>query len=129
VIAADPVIYAAWDESPQPTQGVHYIITTSSPASPEFPDIELVEGSLTWRIVSVDVDNEDALGDIGVISSPHADDFAVRIASPAGGAGARDVKAIRLQPSSSSNYSRMTGGTFNLIDELIVEPNSSGVAL
>ncbi|MEK6677370.1 MAG: hypothetical protein AABZ47_17175, partial [Planctomycetota bacterium] len=72
--AADPVINVAWDElGDPPALGTDYTVQTSSPASADFPDVTLITGSLTWRIWSTDPDNPDGLGDIGVISSPHAD--------------------------------------------------------
>lgn len=77
LFGADPVIHVEWDESPAPVAGVDYILSTSSPASVDFPDIELVEGSLTWRIWSTDTDYANGVGDIGVISSPHSDNFGV----------------------------------------------------
>jgi hypothetical protein len=75
----DPVIHVTWDETPGPIEGLNYFVRTASPASPEFPDVELQTGSLTWRIWSVDTDNPNNIGDIGVISCPHADNFAVKI--------------------------------------------------
>ena len=47
---ADPVINAAWEEGGTPILGIHYIVTTTSPASVDFPDVELRFGSLTWQI-------------------------------------------------------------------------------
>jgi hypothetical protein len=130
VTNAAPVIHAQWDEGgqQQPEEGIHYNVYTDSPASPEFPDVELVTGRLDWRIWSVDTSNPDDLGDIGVISSPHAEDFAVRISNPSHPflEGARNIKAIMLEPTNSSNYSRINGGSFGLVDGLVLKANSSG---
>jgi len=102
--AAYPVIHVQWDGGGTPVENTHYRIETDSPASPDFPDVELIAGHLDWRVWSTDTDNEDDIGDIGTISCPHADNFAVTILDDSGGVGARDVKAITLVPSSSSNY-------------------------
>jgi hypothetical protein len=100
-LGADPVIKVTWDETPAPLVNFDYEIDDTDP---DFPNIELKSGSLTWRVWSTDTDNEDDIGDIGTISCPHADNFAVTILDDSGGVGARDVKAITLVPSSSSNY-------------------------
>lgn len=128
-IAADPVINVAWDESPAPLANVDFVISTSSPASPAFPNVDLVTGSLTWKIWSTDTDNTDNLGDIGEIRCPYAQNFAVKIRNDSHPflTGARNVKAIRLVPSSTNNYANITEAYFGgLSDELIVAPNSSG---
>jgi hypothetical protein len=127
--AADPVIHVRWDEGPQqPEQGTHYTVKIDSPASAEFPDVELIAGHLDWRIWSVDTDNPDDVGDIGVISSPYAQNFAVTILDDSDGAGARNVKAITLDPTSSSNYSNILAGTItgDLQDDLLVQRSSGG---
>lgn len=128
--AFDPIIFVSWDDIGSPEPGVDFIISTSPPASLDFPDVELVTGSLTWEILSVDTDNPDFLGDIGVISCPHADNFAVAIRSEfmPGTLGARNVKAITLVPSSTSNYANITVGKISgdLMDDLTVEANSFG---
>lgn len=127
---ATPTIYLQWDEGgqfEQPEEGTDYTIDTSSPASPEFPDVKLITGRLDWRIWSVDTSNPNDIGDIGVISSPHAENFAVKILDDSNGPGARHVKAIRLEPTSSSNYSSIPNGNISgqLLDELIVQANTS----
>ncbi len=109
-IAVPPTINVAWDETPAPQSPDDYIITTTDP---DFPDIELIKGSLTWRIWSTDTDNPNNIGDIGVITSPYADNFALTIATSQAGAGARDVKGVVLDPTNSTNHSsvnlRITG--------------------
>ena len=106
--AADPVIHAAWNDSPAPILGSDYIVSTSSPASVDFPNVQLVTGNLTWRIWSTDTDNPNSIGDIGIISSPHPQNFAVKIEGNSSTPGARIVKGIVLDPQGSgsdSNYS------------------------
>jgi len=129
-LAVPPTIHVTWDETPAPESPDDYEITTTDA---DFPDVELRTGSLTWRIWSTDTDNAGGVGDIGVISSPHPQNFAVAILDPSDGAGARDVTAIRLAPSSAGNYSNVTGhpvvgsvisGT--LMDELVVQADGSG---
>lgn len=101
-LGVPPTIHLAWDETPPPQSPDDYVITTTDP---DFPDIELVRGSLTWRVWSTDTDNTNQLGDIGVISSPHADNFAVSIlnTSASGHNGARNVKGVVLDPTSANN--------------------------
>ena len=82
--AVDPVIHVAWDGGGTPILDAHYSVRTLPPASPEFPDVELIAGNLTWRVWSKDADNPDGVGDIGVISSPAAQNFAVRTGERAG---------------------------------------------
>ena len=126
-LGADPIIHADWDEPGDPPQLlVDYLVSTSSPASPEFPDVELVTGSLTWQIWSTDSDNPDNIGDIGVISSPHAQNFGVEIEGPGEIAGAREVKGINLDPQgegSDANYSNLNGGSIsgNLTGNLFLQ--------
>lgn len=131
--AADPVIHVQWDQGGTPILNVHYSVKTTSPASPEFPDIELLTGHLDWRIWSTDTDNPGGVGDIGVISCPTADNFAIAVTDDSDGPGARDMKAVSLVPSSSTNYSsiRTTGFhglyiTGDLTDELTVQASTSG---
>lgn len=125
--SAYPVIHAAWDGGGTPILNTHYFVNTSSPASLDFPDVELVAGHLDWRIWSTDTDNTDGYGDIGVISSPHANNYAVRIANLSDSYGARDVKGITLIPTSSSNYSNISGFIKgDLLDDLALQTNTSG---
>jgi|GEM_PF-1266373 len=130
-IAFDPYLVVSWDEVPAPVLNVDYIVSTGPPASPDFPDVELIAGSLTWEIWSIDTDNPDLLGDIGVISCPHADNFAVSIRSDfdASQFGARNVKAITLAPSSSSNYSNITEARIagGVVDDVTVQADFSGI--
>jgi len=133
-LGVPPTIHVAWDETPAPQSPDDYVITTTT--DPDAPDVELITGSLTWRIWSTDPDNPNGYGDIGVISSPHPANFAVRIISPTDtDIGARNVKAIRLVPSSSSNYASMPASILGpagsiidgqLTDEVIVQPDSTG---
>ena len=112
-LAEDPIIHADWNESGSPELGTDYFVTTDPPASPEFPDVRLETGSLTWRVWSTDADNPDNIGDIGVISSPHAENFGVRILDDEDGPGARTVKAIMLDPQgqgSDENFSNLVDG-------------------
>lgn len=69
VHAAPPVINVRWDGGGSPEQGTDYILSSAAPASPDFPNIELITGRLDWRIWSTDTDNPEGIGDIGVISS------------------------------------------------------------
>jgi hypothetical protein len=109
--------------------GVDYAIFTTPPASPEFPDVELITGSLTWRILSIDLDNPDFIGDIGEIRCPHPENFAVTIRNDAVPSthGARVIKAIRMVPTGAANYTNITEGRFGgITDDLTVAANSSG---
>ncbi|UCC32184.1 MAG: hypothetical protein JSU86_07855, partial [Phycisphaerales bacterium] len=130
VLGADPEIHAAWQEPGEPPElDRDYKVMTTSPASVDFPDVELITGSLTWQIWSTDTDNPDNIGDIGVISSPHAQNFGVEIEKPGEIAGAREVKGINLDPQgegSDANYSNLTGGSIsgNLSGDLFVQESS-----
>lgn len=95
VFAVPPTINVTWGEPDPPVEGIHYFITDTDP---DFPDVELVSESLTWQIWSTDSDNPDGIGDIGTISSPHPNNFAVKIEDDLGGPGARTVKGIILDP-------------------------------
>jgi len=75
VLGADPTVHVAWDETPPPSLGFNYAIDTSGSATPAFPNVRLLTGSLTWRVWSKDTDNPLGVGDIGVISSPAAQNF------------------------------------------------------
>jgi len=121
--ADPPTIHLAWDESPQPIEDYDYFIDDTDP---DFPDVELVTGSLTWRIWSTDPDNPNEIGDIGVISSPYPENFGVRIMTPQGGQGARTVRGINLDPSDAANYSRLTGGRLDDLSGGLVLQQSSG---
>ncbi len=131
---ADPVIHLQWDGGGTPVANFDYTIDTTVNGSPEFPDVILHTGRLDWRIWSTDTDNTGGIGDIGVISSPAAQNFGVAILSDSDGAGARDVKAINLEPTSSGNYSNISApnegwGSIisgELMDELIVQADTSG---
>ena len=113
-LGGDPAIQVDWDEPGDPPElDADYFVTTEPPASPEFPDVRLETGSLTWRIWSTDAANPDNIGDIGVISSPHAENFGVRILDDQEGPGARTVKAIILDPQgqdSDEDYSNLVDG-------------------
>lgn len=105
VRAATPVIQVQWDQGGTPVHLQDYIVDTSGTGTPDFPDVKLLTGRSDWRVWSTDTDNPEGIGDIGVISSPHAANYMVTIASQSGGYGARNVKGIMLDPSSASNYS------------------------
>ncbi len=131
--AADPTIHLAWDEPGTPAANIDYFVKVEAPASPEFPDVQLETGSLTWRIWSTDPDNPDGLGDIGVISSPAAQNFGVSVATPLdelGNAhpGARTVRAITLVPTSSGNHSNIPNAWMlgDLLEDVVVQPDASG---
>ncbi|MBI5765073.1 MAG: hypothetical protein HZA51_16280 [Planctomycetes bacterium] len=122
--AADPQLYLDWDESPPPVEGVAYVIDDTVPA---YPSVELVIGSQTWRIWSMDPDNPGGVGDIGVISCPHPENFGIKILDPNGGPGARNVLGIALQPSAGSNYSRIINGNFSaILGNLSLQKSSGG---
>jgi len=131
--AADPVIHAAWEEPGDPTAlDFDYVVSTLPPASPEFPDVELRTGSDTWQIWSTDSDNPNGIGDIGVISSPHPENFGVKIEGPGEIAGAREIKGIILDPQgegSDAKYSNLTGGRIsgNLTGDLTLQKSSGGL--
>ncbi len=84
----------------------------------------------TYSFSAIDIDNPEYIGDIGVISCPHPDNFAVAIRSDftLGEVGARNVKGINLAPSNSNYYSNIinshTSGV--LVDELVVQADGSG---
>lgn len=123
-----PTIHVAWDEAIQPVVNQDYFIHTTSPATEDFPNVELTTGSLTWRIWSTDTDNTDNIGDIGVISSPSAANFAVAIRSdPATYApGARNVKGIVLVPTSPANHGSVSSGIIagQITDEVTVQADA-----
>jgi len=126
MFAADPVIHAAWQDGGAPELNVDYLVSTTYPASVEYPDVELITGSLTWQIWSTDTDNPDNIGDIGNITSPYPQNFGVEIERPGEIAGAREVKGINLDPQgegSDANYSNLTGGGIsgNLSGDLVLQ--------
>ena len=123
VLGADPEIHVAWD-SGTPIQDFDYQVS----GSVDFPDVKLITGNLTWKIWSTDTDNPDGIGDIGVISSPYAANFGVKIEDDQGNPGAREVKGINLDPSSTTNYSSLTGGkiTGDLTGDLFLQESTGG---
>ena len=123
-LGADPTIHVAWDEATPPVLGFDYEVDTTAPASPEFPDVRLLFGSLTWRIWSTDPDNPDGIGDIGdigVISSPAAHNFGYgdevnafwKSAKSARSVSASESKSAKRHPgpASSSGPPLMPGRT------------------
>lgn len=104
--AAEPVIHLQWDQGGTPVENTHYRIKTTSPASPSYPNVELLFGHDDWRIWSTDTDNENGYGDIGAISCPASQNFGVRVLNQAGEVGARNIRGFHLVPTSSSNYSK-----------------------
>jgi len=121
--AVPPTVYVTWKEVPGPVEGTHYMIHD---ADPDYPDVELIHESLTWCIWSEDSDNPDWIGDIGVISSPHPENFGVTIENDQGGSGAREVKGIILDPTDAAKYSVINGGQISgdLTGDLFVEESS-----
>ena len=107
--AADPVVNVAWSQPAPPVLGQNYTVSIIPPASPAFPDVTLLTGDLGWRVWSTDTDNPNGVGDIGVISSPAAANFAVAIVNSSGGTSARNVKAIRLVPTGSNYFGNVVG--------------------
>lgn len=128
VNAVPPTISVSWSTSPSPVLGTDYNVITSSPASADYPNVELLTPSLTWKIWSTDSDNPSSIGDIGVISCPVAGNFGVKILDNSNNAAARDVKGVNLIPTSGSNYSNVTGGhiTGDLSGPFKVQKSSGG---
>jgi hypothetical protein len=127
-LAVPPTIQVTWEEVPGPIEDVHYEIDDTDP---DFPDVQLIEESLTWRIWSEDSDNPDGIGDIGVISSPYPENFGVKIEDDLGDPGAREVKGIDLDPQgegSDLKFSNLTGGrmTGNLTGDLYLQRLNTG---
>ena len=122
---ADPVIHADWDEPGDPPDlGSDYVVTTTDP---DYPDVKLITGSLTWKIWSTDTDNPNDIGDIGNISSPYDQNFKVTIEDDEGGEGARHVKGIDLDPTDPANHSSLNGSiTGDLQGDLLVQKASGG---
>lgn len=56
--AADPVINVAWEDFGTPQEGIDYRVSIDPPATPAFPDVELLTGSLTWQIWSTDTEKK-----------------------------------------------------------------------
>lgn len=108
-----PTVHVTWNQAGSPPiLGTDYLIDPSVPA---YPNVELITGSLNWRIWSTDPNVEGGVGDIGVISCPHAQNFGIKILTPSGGQGAREVVGMNLQPTSVSNYSRIVDGNFSAL--------------
>ncbi len=130
--AVPPTVHVTWAGLPGPLEDFDYFIDDTDP---DFPNVELVRERLTWRIWSTDQDNPGGVGDIGVISSPHGADYGVTLEDDFGGAGARDVKGIDLDPTNDIwNYSQLNGGSIsgNLIGDMFLQtsfPGSGGTAL
>lgn len=126
-LGVPPTISVTWDESPPPVQGIHYEIYSTDP---DLPDVELLNGSLTWRIWSVDTDNPGQIGDIGQITGTGAENYVLRIMRPDGTTpGARDVRSIDLVPGDTSKYSGLVDSelTNRLLWTLTLEDTSGGV--
>lgn len=126
--AVPPTIHIIWLESPQPVADQDYVIDDTDPDSPK---LELIHESLTWQIWSTDTDNPSNIGDIGEITSPHPQNFAVRIQNGSFGSGARDVTKIDLDPQgtgSDAKYSRIVAATItgNVDGPIFVQKASGG---
>ena len=127
VLAAYPEIHVSWATG-TPVEGYDYDVETTGEGSPDFPNVKLYTGNLTWKVWSTDTDNPDDIGDIGVISCPAAANFGVKIENGDNdGPGAREVKAINLEPTNVANYSTLTGGemTGDLTGNLTVVQDGS----
>ncbi len=128
-IAAPPTIHVAWGNPVPPESPTDYSVDSTDP---DFLYVELKTGNSAWRIWSTDADNPNSIGDIGIISSPHPQNFAVKIEGNSSAPGARMVKGIVLDPQgtgSDANYSNITGGriTGDLHGNLTLQ-RSSGAA-
>ena len=127
LFAADPEINADWDDAGSPELGTDYLVSTTSPASVDYPDVQLITGSLTWKVWSTDTDDPNDIGDIGHITSPYAQNFTVTIKDDEGGDGARDIKGINLDPASDSNHSNLTGSVSrDLKGDLFLQETTGG---
>jgi hypothetical protein len=128
VSADPPTLNVSWDEPAPPESPTDYEIDATDP---DFPNVELKTGSLTWRVWSTDPDNPDGIGDIGVISCPHPQNFAVTLRNDSDPflRGARDVKGITLVPSSASNQSNIKDVFISgqLTDDVTVQADSFGL--
>ena len=126
LLAVPPTIHVEWDDGGSPVLNSDYTISTASGA--DYPNVALLADSLTWQIYSTDSDNPNNIGDIGIVSSPASINVKVRIQDNSNNPGARDCKGITLVPTSSSNYSRLVGGTLtgNLEGNLTVQKSSGG---
>lgn len=120
-----PTIYARWDnpvsEVDQPRLDTHYEIVATDPNS---PNVILREGRPDWRVWSV---NRNHITDIGVLFSPVAEDFKVKLMRPDGAPAARHVKGITLVPSDPAKYSNIVAGEIagNLGSDGLVLLNSA----
>ncbi|MBU0718817.1 MAG: hypothetical protein KJ749_11255 [Planctomycetes bacterium] len=129
--AADPVIHVDWDDpGDPPVLNTDYQVITTGSGSPDYPDVKLITGNDGWRIWSTDTDNPDNIGDIGVISSPYAQNFGLKLEGPGESKGAREVKGINLDPQgvgSDANHSRLTGGRVSkLSGDMFLQQSSGG---
>lgn len=125
--ATAPTLHVAWSGSPPPQTPDDYQIDYAT--DPDYPSVELKTGNSGWRIWSTDPDNPNGIGDIGTISSPHPQNFVVRVEGDSSTPGARTVKGIVLDPQGSgsdSNYSNVAASriTGNLQGNLTVQRSS-----
>jgi len=93
-----PDIWVDWNEVGDPELDQHF---TVSFADEGYPDLELITGSLSWVIWSVDTSNPNDIGDFGdiTVDTTVADDFNVVILNgDTLAAGARDILSITMQP-------------------------------
>ncbi len=124
-LGAYPVIHVAWEEpGGPPVQGTDYEIYTTDP---NYPDVELITGSDTWQVWSTDPDNPGGIGDIGEITSPHDQNYGLKIEDDLEGPGARYMQGIVLDPTDPANYSNLTGSiTGGLAGDLFLQRSSGG---
>ena len=123
-MAVSPTINVTWAESPPPESPGDYAIDATDP---DFPNVELKSESETWKVWSVDTDNPADIGDIGDITAVGAFNYGLTLEDNSGGPGARNIGKISLDPSLTTKFSKIVGGTVtgNMTGDLFLQISDS----
>jgi hypothetical protein len=124
-----PDICVEWDpEEDNPVHTIDFLVTFADPPN---PDVTLYTGSLWWRVESGNGPTREeqpaTIFNIGAITSPGGEDYAVKIADGEGETGATDVESIVLTPSGDHHSSIASGSKISgdLTGNLTVQKDSS----
>jgi hypothetical protein len=124
-----PDICVEWDpEQDDPVHNEDFFVSFADTAN---PDVALDTGSLDWRVESGNGPLRDlpqaTIFNIGAITAPNGQDYAVKIADGEGLTGAMDVESIVLTPSGDHHSSVASGSKISgdLTGNLTVKKDTS----